>query len=177
MDQQQAIGGFRRSELHHEPQDQLTVAFREGGNSTYQSLYADSSTLTRSESSFSTCCRFKFKSCTNIVEILRLFDVASVERQALEKGCRIYRDSVPKNVAAAFRICDNFGNLQESLLASHMQWANKERWFKGKAQNIFHQLCKTLDGHRTILDAFPSSNEYVSIFCAGFNTIIQVQCY
>lgn len=50
--QQQAIEGFRRSEQHREPQDQLTMAFCDGGNSIHQALYADSSTLTRSESAF-----------------------------------------------------------------------------------------------------------------------------
>lgn len=71
--------------------------------------------------------------------------------------------------------CEDFTTLNQRLMDARQQWSEKKRLFGGKAQEFFHKLCRTMGGHKTILNAFPDSNEYMSIFCAAFNTIVQVR--
>lgn len=70
--------------------------------------------------------------------------------------------------------CENISELNEALIDSRQQWVKKKRIFGGKGQDVFHKLCRTTQGHQTILGVFPSSNEYVSIFCAALNSVVQV---
>lgn len=79
-----------------------------------------------------------------------------------------------KSISSDLGHCEDFDGLREHLIKEQKVWSGKKRWFGGKLQGYFHRICRTLDGHRTILEFFPKSNEYVSIFCAAFNTIIQV---
>ena len=77
-------------------------------------------------------------------------------------------------VVDTFKQCESFAALEKVLLAEQQIWNSKKRLWNGKPQELFHRVCKTLDGHQTILSAIPDNNEYTSVFCAALKTVIQV---
>ena len=105
--------------------------------------------------------------------------MARVERNHLRKALDTYKKSIKKKTSQEalefLESCEDFQTLNQSLVDVRQQWAEKRRLFGGKGQDVFHKLCRTMGGHKTILDMFPDSNEYVSIFCAAFNTVVQVR--
>ena len=112
----------------------------------------------------------------------RSFEGVKIQKACLRKALHDYkkalRNSDSKEARATLKFlegCEDFTTLNQRLMHARQQWLEKKRLFGGKAQEIFHKLCRTMGGHKTILDAFPESNEYVSIFCAAFNTIVQVR--
>ena len=111
----------------------------------------------------------------------RSFDVVRIQKASLRKALLTYKESLrcsdSREARAILELldgCEDFTTLNQRLMDARRQWSEKKRFLGGKGQDLFHKLCRTMDGHKTILDAFPQSNEYVSIFCAAFNTIVQV---
>lgn len=118
----------------------------------------------------------------NSINHHRCFEGVKIQKASLRKALHDYkktlRNSDSKEGRATLKLlegCEDFTTLNQLLMDARQQWLEKKRLFGGKAQEIFHKLCRTMGGHKTILDAFPESNEYVSIFCAAFNTIVQVR--
>ena len=108
----------------------------------------------------------------------REFKHASVERDFLRKAVESYSrkhsDKEHSQTVNKLEQCQNFAALEKVLQEQAQQWKQKKRFLHGTVQNTFHRVCKTLDGHQTILSAIPEGNEYVSVFCAALNTVIQV---
>jgi len=53
-------------------------------------------------------------------------------------------------------------------------WMKKDRLAGGKAQQLFHKFCGTLDAHSAILKMFPSEDKYISVFCGSLKMLVQV---
>ncbi len=104
-----------------------------------------------------------------------------MEREFLRKAVESYsrKHSEKKNPENLDRLerCEDFAALEQVLQEQANQWTQKKRFLQGNVQNVFHRVCKTLDGHQSILSAIPESNQYVSVFCAGLKTVIQVTRY
>ena len=117
----------------------------------------------------------------NSIMICRSFDVVRIQKASLRKALHTYKETLrcrnskeAKATLESLEGCEDFSTLNQRLMDARQQWLEKKRLFGGKAQEFFHKLCRTMGGHKTILNAFPESNEYMSIFCAAFNTIVQV---
>ena len=138
-----------------------------------------------------TLCKFPELSCldferqsdrlANSIIRCRSFDVVRIQKASLRKALHTYKEALKcrcskeaKRTLELVEGCEDFTTLSHLLIDARQQWSEKKRLFGGKAQENFHKLCRTMGGHKTILDAFPDSNEYVSIFCAAFNTVVQV---
>ena len=78
------------------------------------------------------------------------------------------------HITETFKQCESFDALEQILQGEQRKWCSRRKWRNGRLQAGFHRICKTLDGHETILSAFPQNNEYTSIFCAALKTVIQV---
>ena len=131
-----------------------------------------------------TCLHFQRQSdgLSNSITHCRSFDVVRVQKASLREALRTYKETLgyrdSKEARATLKFlegCEDFTTLCQRLMDARQQWSEKKRFFGGKAQDFFHKLCRTMGGHQTILNAFPESNEYMSIFCAAFNTIVQVR--
>lgn len=52
--------------------------------------------------------------------------------------------------------------------------AKRSKGFLGKALDLFHRFCQTLNSHSTLITILPEGNEYVSLFTGSLNAIIKV---
>ncbi|KAI1383575.1 uncharacterized protein F4822DRAFT_81891 [Hypoxylon trugodes] len=51
--------------------------------------------------------------------------------------------------------------------------AKRDNSRRGKAMNMFHKFCGTVDSHKSMLELIPEGSEYVSIFAGTLNVIIR----
>ena len=108
----------------------------------------------------------------------RSFDVVRFQKVSLQKALHTCREALrrryskeAKRTLELVEGCENFTTLNQHLIDARQRWSEKQRLFCGKAQEIFRELCRIMGVRKTILDVFPDSNDYKSMFCAAFNTI------
>ena len=103
--------------------------------------------------------------------------IAAIERKNLRDAVLSYLNEHPskkeQKAIEALQQCRDFSMLEKTLVEEKQKWF-ENRKLGGKPQDLFHRMCSTLEGHQSILSAFPDSNIYVSIFCAAFKTVIRV---
>ncbi|KAH0542493.1 hypothetical protein FGG08_003089 [Glutinoglossum americanum] len=107
----------------------------------------------------------------------KTFEEAQVEREALKQACILWNKEQGEDAVAPSKLfndeLDNWSSVIELVSAEQRKWNDRKRPLGGKPQQLFHRFCSILDAHKVMLDVFPQSNQYASIFCGALRTLIK----